>query len=223
MGARLLCDSCSALPTPLPKRACRECRILYLRAYRKRNPDSKAKDRERYWANPEKKREEKRRSTARHKTKTRERVRDWHRSNRDKTRAYRRIPAVRQRRQEARNRWEKRHPDKNRVYRLISKVRRRAREAGLALLTTEVVSRADIFRRDGGLCRYCGHPVGEKWHLDHVKAIAAGGHHTRNNLVVSCQNCNLRKATRPWTPLPPVFPAPPQGSPRGQLSFPAFM
>jgi Zn ribbon nucleic-acid-binding protein len=43
---------------------------------------------------------------------------------------------------------------------------------------------------DEDTCVYCGAP---KEHIDHVIALAAGGSHTRNNLVPACRSCNCSK------------------------------
>ncbi|WP_407695941.1 HNH endonuclease [Sphaerimonospora thailandensis] len=49
-------------------------------------------------------------------------------------------------------------------------------------------------------CRYCGRRVHTrrkgpgKLHFDHVIPWSKGGRHAVENLVVSCQRCNLRKS-----------------------------
>lgn len=52
--------------------------------------------------------------------------------------------------------------------------------------------RKRILKRDGNQCRYCGKEV-ESFHLDHVYPFSKGGETTYENLVVSCQMCNLKK------------------------------
>lgn len=57
-----------------------------------------------------------------------------------------------------------------------------------------------IFRRDGGLCVYCGVPVrrlrkglsraGDLATLDHVQPRSEGGRLIPENLVLACQACN---------------------------------
>lgn len=57
--------------------------------------------------------------------------------------------------------------------------------------------RRQVFRRDGGLCRYCGAP-GEE--IDHIVPVALGGSNRLDNLVLSCHDCNSRKGAQVWKP-----------------------
>ncbi|MDX2063479.1 MAG: HNH endonuclease [Bacteroidia bacterium] len=56
------------------------------------------------------------------------------------------------------------------------------------------LSRANIFRRDGFQCVYCG----SKQHLtlDHVVPRSHAGRDTWENLVTACQSCNTKKGNR---------------------------
>ena len=64
--------------------------------------------------------------------------------------------------------------------------------------------RRNVIARDGMRCRRCGVRVfhlirGEAYdpqtlHLDHVIPWAAGGQNTEDNLIVTCSDCNLRRA-----------------------------
>lgn len=79
------------------------------------------------------------------------------------------------------------HPDKKTDYH----ARRRARKLGA---TTDKVSRASVYDRDGGKCHICGKKVDPKhWHLDHIIPLARGGEHSYRNVAVSCPKCNMRK------------------------------
>lgn len=49
-----------------------------------------------------------------------------------------------------------------------------------------------VLERDGYCCRYCGSKIGP-FHLDHVYPVSRGGETTKNNLVTSCEKCNLSK------------------------------
>jgi 5-methylcytosine-specific restriction endonuclease McrA len=54
-----------------------------------------------------------------------------------------------------------------------------------------------LFRRDSGLCLYCG----ETFHSgdlsrDHVTPVIQGGHDIWNNVVTACRRCNNHKAGR---------------------------
>lgn len=54
-----------------------------------------------------------------------------------------------------------------------------------------VLTRQNIFRRDGHKCQYCG---GRKdLTLDHLIPRSKGGKSTWNNLVTACRRCNARK------------------------------
>lgn len=54
--------------------------------------------------------------------------------------------------------------------------------------------RFDIFKRDGFVCTYCGgHPPNVVLHIDHIVAVARGGHGGDDNLTTACDRCNLGK------------------------------
>lgn len=58
-------------------------------------------------------------------------------------------------------------------------------------------TRFEVFKRDGFKCQYCGaHPPGVLLHVDHIKAVAEGGENDIDNLVTSCEACNLGKGAR---------------------------
>lgn len=62
-----------------------------------------------------------------------------------------------------------------------------------------VAVRQFVFRRDKGLCAYCGikfRRLGRDVHLDHIIPRAQGGNDLPENLTVSCAPCNIRKADR---------------------------
>ncbi|MEM0938574.1 MAG: HNH endonuclease [Bacteroidota bacterium] len=54
-----------------------------------------------------------------------------------------------------------------------------------------VMSRHNIFRRDGGKCQYCG--TNKELTLDHVIPRSKGGKSTWTNLVTACKKCNSIK------------------------------
>ncbi len=54
-----------------------------------------------------------------------------------------------------------------------------------------VMSRHNIFRRDGGRCQYCG--ITKDLTLDHVIPRSKGGKSTWTNLVTACKKCNSIK------------------------------
>lgn len=48
--------------------------------------------------------------------------------------------------------------------------------------------------RKGNTCSWCGGGLHPSFtHVDHVIPLCEGGQHTRNNLVLSCANCNMRR------------------------------
>jgi hypothetical protein len=63
--------------------------------------------------------------------------------------------------------------------------------------------RFDIFKRDGFACQYCGAtPPSVVLHLDHIVALANDGANDDDNLVTSCEPCNLGKGAHPLTAVP---------------------
>lgn len=58
-------------------------------------------------------------------------------------------------------------------------------------------TRFEIFKRDGFKCQYCGaHPPDVVLHVDHIHPVAEGGTNEAENLVTSCEPCNLGKGAR---------------------------
>lgn len=58
-------------------------------------------------------------------------------------------------------------------------------------------SRRNVFKRDHWTCQYCGmQPGGEELTIDHVVPRSQGGTSTWDNCVLSCIDCNHRKADR---------------------------
>ena len=55
------------------------------------------------------------------------------------------------------------------------------------------ITKHDIFENSDGRCYYCGVLVGENWHAEHLQPKSQGGKYNKENIVVSCQICNLRK------------------------------
>ena len=68
--------------------------------------------------------------------------------------------------------------------------------------------RFTVFARDGFQCQYCGrNPPAVVLHCDHVVPVVEGGPDSEDNLITSCQDCNLGKAASPATrPLRPGLP-----------------
>ena len=58
--------------------------------------------------------------------------------------------------------------------------------------------RFEVLQRDNFTCQYCGRKADEgiKLHVDHRMPVSAGGKTEFNNLVTSCQDCNLGKSDK---------------------------
>jgi hypothetical protein len=55
-------------------------------------------------------------------------------------------------------------------------------------------TRFEVFKRDGFTCRYCGRKPPEViLHIDHMLAVSKGGGNEEDNLLTSCEGCNLGK------------------------------
>lgn len=55
-------------------------------------------------------------------------------------------------------------------------------------------TRFEVFKRDQFTCQYCGaHPPGVLLQVDHIKAVSVGGTNRMDNLLTSCQPCNIGK------------------------------
>lgn len=55
-------------------------------------------------------------------------------------------------------------------------------------------SRAQIYKRDGHKCQYCGST--RSLTIDHVIPKSKGGGDTWDNMVVACSSCNTKKSDR---------------------------
>lgn len=67
-----------------------------------------------------------------------------------------------------------------------------------ARLLNAIISPIDekkIYALCNNQCIYCGST--ERLTLDHVVALASGGSHTEDNLVVACKSCNSSKGKKP--------------------------
>lgn len=63
--------------------------------------------------------------------------------------------------------------------------------------------RFEVFKRDGFKCQYCGAvPSQHVLHVDHIVAVANGGDNGMDNLITSCEACNLGKSAVPLTSIP---------------------
>lgn len=81
---------------------------------------------------------------------------------------------------------------KNRSKAAANSARRRQREA-----TDETIDRDEIWQRANGICHLCKLPVPrERFHVEHVIPLSAGGTNTADNLAPAHPRCNLKKGSR---------------------------
>jgi hypothetical protein len=63
--------------------------------------------------------------------------------------------------------------------------------------------RFDVFKRDGFICAYCGAtPPTVVLHVDHIHPVAEGGTNDIDNLITSCQPCNIGKGANLLSKIP---------------------
>jgi 5-methylcytosine-specific restriction endonuclease McrA len=55
---------------------------------------------------------------------------------------------------------------------------------------------AAIYEAQDGLCYYCGDPLEVNFHRDHKQPLSRGGSDSPENLVCTCQHCNLSKGAQ---------------------------
>jgi len=105
-----------------------------------------------------------------------------------------------ERRAECNRRWRKAHKkhiaEYNRQYKMANPQqaanrRRRARKRNVMV---EYIDEQLIYNRDGHACVYC--KDARDLTLDHVVALARGGAHSYDNLVVACRSCNSSKGVK---------------------------
>jgi hypothetical protein len=63
--------------------------------------------------------------------------------------------------------------------------------------------RFDVFKRDGFVCAYCGAtPPAVVLQVDHINPVAKGGSNEIDNLITSCQPCNIGKGATELNKVP---------------------
>lgn len=63
--------------------------------------------------------------------------------------------------------------------------------------------RFDVFKRDKFVCAYCGSsPPDVVLQVDHIHPVAEGGLNNIDNLITSCQPCNIGKGRRLLSDIP---------------------
>ena len=63
--------------------------------------------------------------------------------------------------------------------------------------------RFEVFKRDGFVCQYCGSvPPNALLQVDHIAPVALGGENHIDNLITSCQPCNIGKGATSLSSIP---------------------
>lgn len=64
-------------------------------------------------------------------------------------------------------------------------------------------TRFEVFKRDSFTCQYCGAtPPSVVLHVDHINPVANGGGNHIDNLITSCDHCNLGKGATVLSDIP---------------------
>lgn len=127
-----------------------------------------------------------------HPEKGRERTRRWREKHRE-------ILRIRQRQHYHEHRdeilmychqWRKDNPD---LWRSYYRNYRAKKMAGGSHSGAEIALQ---YKSQKGKCWHCGKPVGENYHADHLTPVSKGGSNNANNIVISCEFCNLSKGAK---------------------------
>lgn len=94
------------------------------------------------------------------------------------------------------NKWKNKNPDNVKAVRTRYENRRRAWERNTdSRVTTEQINK--LIKDSENICFWCDEEIPRgKMHLDHIYPLSKGGKDENNNLVVSCEDCNKRKANK---------------------------
>ncbi len=127
-----------------------------------------------------------------------ERIKQWALENPEKTRAntekYRRTHRTEI--AERAKKYAALNPEKVSVQRATAFAKRRARLANATFDESAKGFYSWVRSQEFVSCTYCGQFIeGMKAHIDHIVALAKGGHHAASNLCTSCKSCNAKKHT----------------------------
>lgn len=131
-----------------------------------------------YWRDPEKRRAKNR---------------EYYQNNSDAVRL--KVKTYRANHKDDHNRWNRDWEKRNPEYARAHAARRRALKRNAPGKYTQ----QDIelqYRSQHGLCWWCGKPVGDEYHIDHVIPLKRGGTNDPRNIVISCPVCNLSKGVK---------------------------
>ncbi|PIV63390.1 MAG: hypothetical protein COS11_07680 [bacterium (Candidatus Ratteibacteria) CG01_land_8_20_14_3_00_40_19] len=81
------------------------------------------------------------------------------------------------------------------LVRKLSKIKSLLYSLRITARSSKKFSRFDILKKDNFTCQYCGRTPkdGVKLHVDHIIPLDKGGYHSKENLITTCQECNLEK------------------------------
>ncbi len=174
------CEECGRNAVAGARQLCKRC---YMRGWWEQHPNYKREWRKN---NPDKVEAYNAASLG---TRNEER-RQYRQEHQEQERAYRR--QYNQEHKAERNACKRRWRRDNRERVCAQKRSRRAQKKGA---TVEQVDEQAIYELYNHTCIYCGRH--KDLTLDHVMALANGGAHSEDNLVVACRSCNSRKRITP--------------------------
>lgn len=97
-------------------------------------------------------------------------------------------PEVREKMRAANREWQRRNPEKNRINSRRYLARKHHAEGQHTVDDVQ-----EIYAQQEGRCAYCGIPVHENYHVDHMVPLSRGGSDWPENLVIACPECNISK------------------------------
>lgn len=86
--------------------------------------------------------------------------------------------------------WIDRHPERARE---LGQRAASARRARIRVAFVEHVEPRVLLERDGGVCGICDEPVSDRFDVDHIVPLAAGGEHSYANTRIAHPSCNRAK------------------------------
>jgi 5-methylcytosine-specific restriction endonuclease McrA len=162
---------------------------------------------------------------AKNREQNKQQCKTWYANNQDKVKAYRERnkPVRREKRKPMEKRYRERHRVErvayNREYRNAHREwarkcrrdwcrlnpekakanmhRRLARKRNAPGSHTADDLRA-LYAEQCGYCAYCGIALHDKYHVDHVQPLSRGGSNAPDNLLLTCQSCNLSKGSKTY-------------------------
>lgn len=91
--------------------------------------------------------------------------------------------------------WAAENPERAKRNVAVSRHKRRALERGAdGKFTAQDI--AGLYAVQVGCCVYCNSRLEQKYHVDHIRALARGGTNDPSNLQLLCRPCNLAKGAR---------------------------